>query len=334
MAYPVPSQAPFNKPPIPFTGAIHGGLQPGTMITVTGMVPVSSDRFQVDFQCGSSKHPRADVAFHFNPRFDFFGGYIVCNTLQNQIWGVEERKQEMPFSNGGTFQIMFLAQNDSFMVAVNGQHLLSYKHKIPLSRVDTIGINGQVQVESISFQNSFASPVPASGWPSAPLYSANSFQPAMLPSGPLYPANAAFLSAPLTQSFTVPYATSIPGGLYPGKMIMIYGRIPPNPTRFQINLKYPSGIAFHLSPRSDENAVVRNSFINQTWGKEERSLLGNQMPLSSNQAFTICILCESHGFKTSVNGQYLFDFQHRWQQLQQIDQLEIKDNVTLTSVQV
>ncbi|PIO29382.1 hypothetical protein AB205_0191920, partial [Aquarana catesbeiana] len=56
-------------PPIPYVGTILGGLEPGTMVVIHGTVPNDADRFQIDFQCGSSTSPRSDVAFHFNPRF-------------------------------------------------------------------------------------------------------------------------------------------------------------------------------------------------------------------------------------------------------------------------
>lgn len=34
-------------------------------------------------------------------------------------------------------------------VAVNGAHLLEYKHRVELERVDTLSISGKVQVEAI-----------------------------------------------------------------------------------------------------------------------------------------------------------------------------------------
>lgn len=36
-------------------------------------------------------------------------------------------------------------------VAVNGAHLLEYKHKIPLNRVDTFSISGNVRVHAIGY---------------------------------------------------------------------------------------------------------------------------------------------------------------------------------------
>ncbi|RXM97730.1 Galectin-8 [Acipenser ruthenus] len=120
------------------------------MVIIQGSVPKDSERFQVDFQCGSSVKPRADVSFHLNPRFKK-SAYVVCNTLQQERWGKEEITYEMPFKKGQPFETIILVQRDSFKVAVNGRHLLQYKHRVDLERVDTLGISGQVQIQAIGF---------------------------------------------------------------------------------------------------------------------------------------------------------------------------------------
>ena len=74
-----------------------------------------SRRFQIDLTCGSSVKPRADVAFHFNPRFQK-PPCIVCNTLQKERWGREEILQQMPFRPGAEFEIIVLVLMDQFKV--------------------------------------------------------------------------------------------------------------------------------------------------------------------------------------------------------------------------
>lgn len=76
---------------------------------------LSSCRFQVDLQCGSSVKPRADVAFHFNPRFKR-SNCIVCNTLKNEKWGWEEITYDMPFKKERSFEIVFMVLKDKFQV--------------------------------------------------------------------------------------------------------------------------------------------------------------------------------------------------------------------------
>lgn len=79
------------------------------------MVPVPSHRFQVDLQCGSSIKPRADVAFHFNPRFKRTN-CIVCNTLISEKWGWEEITYDMPFKKEKSFEIVIMVLKDKFQV--------------------------------------------------------------------------------------------------------------------------------------------------------------------------------------------------------------------------
>lgn len=86
-----------------------------TMLSLVHLCTFFLHRFQIDFQCGSCPIPQADIAFHFNPRFEE-GGYVVCNTFERQTWGREERKYEMPFFKGHPFEIRVLVKPDSFLV--------------------------------------------------------------------------------------------------------------------------------------------------------------------------------------------------------------------------
>uniref|UniRef100_A0A8C8RLT7 Galectin n=1 Tax=Pelusios castaneus TaxID=367368 RepID=A0A8C8RLT7_9SAUR len=310
--------APYVKPSVPFTGPIYGGLHDGMMVAISGTVLHTCDRFHINFQCGFSQTPRSDIALHFNPRFED-GGYVVCNTFERQSWGTEERKQEMPFLKGHSFEIQVFVKHDSFLVTVNGCHFVEYKHRIPLSRVDTITVSGGVEVAIISFQG---------------VATSAAFPPMYFAPGSTYIPNAAVPPGPYQpQTYPVPYHTSIAGGLYPSRSLIIKGTILPNAQSFQVNLKWGGHIAFHLNPRFSENAIVRNSFLHQSWGTEERSL-PHGMPLFCGQSFTIWILCEAHCFKVAVNGQHQFEYKHRVPNLHQIDRLEIEGDVILTHVQV
>lgn len=73
-----------------------------------------SHRFQVDFTCGSSMKPRADIAFHFNPRIK--KSCIVCNTLTKECWGREQIHYEMPFRLEVDFELIILILQDQFKV--------------------------------------------------------------------------------------------------------------------------------------------------------------------------------------------------------------------------
>ncbi|XP_020757748.1 galectin-9 isoform X1 [Odocoileus virginianus] len=349
------AQASYINPVVPFTGMIQGGLQDGHKIAVIGVVlPSGGNRFAVNFQTGYNDN---DIAFHFNPRFEE-GGYVVCNTKQRGSWGPEERKMQIPFHRGSSFELCFHVQSSEFKVTVNGNLFMQYAHRVPFHRVDTICITGIVKLSSISFQNIHAAP-------KQPACSMVQFSPAAcFPPRPRgrkskppgsWPAN----SAPITQTvihtihstpgqmfpnpvippvvypnpvYQLPFFTSILGGLYPSKSILVSGTILPSAQRFCINLRSGSDIAFHLNPRFDENAVVRNTQINGSWGPEERSL-PRGMPFFRGQSFSVWIMCEGHCFRVAVDGQHLFEYHHRLKNLTAINNLEVGGDIQLTHVQ-
>ncbi|XP_011927941.1 PREDICTED: LOW QUALITY PROTEIN: galectin-9B-like [Cercocebus atys] len=133
-------------------------------------------------------------------------------------------------------------------------------------------------------------------------------------------------------TYPMPFVTTIPGGLYPSKSIILSGTVLPSAQRFHINLCSGSHIAFHLNPRFDENAVVRNTQINNCWGSEERSL-PRKMPFVRGQSFSVWILCDTHCLKVAVDGQHLFEYYHRLRNLPAINKLEVGGDIQLTHVQ-
>uniref|UniRef100_UPI00398F592D galectin-4-like n=1 Tax=Pristiophorus japonicus TaxID=55135 RepID=UPI00398F592D len=351
---------PVYNPPIPYTGPIPGGLQDGKMIKIQGRVLPHCDRFHVNLQCGlTAQH--CDVAFHFNPRYEN-SGYVVCNTFENRSWCSEERKSEMPIQKGETFQLLILVESDSYKVAVNDRHFLEFKHRIAISRVDTITIAGQIEVVSLSFiNNSFQPAAPAGnatnfnpafpGFPASAFPIGNTGPPGSMfappafdnppgsmfgPPAPANPAGSPFLPSAFPSAMVplqVPYKAPIPGGLFVSRSIVIQGTVKPNANNFFINLKpiNSTDIAFHISPRfGSDYTVVRNSCLQGSWGKEQRSLAEN--PFSPGQLFEITIQCNAPSFRVSVNGRHIFDFEHRYQHLQQINELQVEGDVTLSNV--
>ncbi|XP_072557556.1 galectin-9-like isoform X4 [Paramormyrops kingsleyae] len=245
---------------VPFTGHFQGGLQNWKTITITGRVKHNAKRFHVNLQCGS--RVGADVALHFNQRFDSHPAYVVLNTCRNSAWGAEKRNQ-----------------------------------------MDTIAVDGGVELASISFQN---------------------------PMAPYMPPRQTFPAMPrYSPSFVIPYKATIRGGLRAGRNITIQGVVHPDAKRFHVNLSYVSGIALQLNPRFDENTVVCNNQEQGRWGTEERS---GGMPFSRGQMFTMIVICESHLYRIIVNGVQAFTFNHRHRNLRQISILEVDGNLTLTSV--
>lgn len=315
MSFETPYQM-VSKPHIPYTGTIVGGLHHGDMVVIHGCVPRNADRFQIDFQCGNSTEPRADVAFHFNPRFSW-KHHIVCNTLQNNTWGHEEFYYIMPFEKGQPFEIFFMVLDDKFKVAVNGKQILQYSHRIALTRIDTLGIYGKIQVQTVGFFS--AGPLGSPGLLSSLTLKTDEKN-----------ENALSLE---NYKLLVPYVGIIDGGLKPGYTIAVKGEVDKrNPDCFNINLtsKESGDIALHLNPRMKPKTFVRNSFLYKSWGEEEKSL--SYFPFEPGMYFEIIILCEAHQYKVAVNGEHTLEYKHRFKDLRKINQLEINGAVRLLGV--
>jgi hypothetical protein len=109
--------------------------------------------------------------------------------------------------------------------------------------------------------------------------------------------------------YPVPYQAGIDGGFKPGKKLYVSGILEEKGKDFSINILDNHGkILFHLAPRFNEKAIVRNSKIGDTWDKEERE---GKFVLEKKKSFDIIIANESYAFQVYIDGHHYCAFAHR-----------------------
>ncbi|XP_016320670.1 galectin-9-like isoform X2 [Sinocyclocheilus anshuiensis] len=127
-----------------------------------------------------------------------------------------------------------------------------------------------------------------------------------------------------------PYKKELINGLKPDKNIVIYGIPNPDCKSIAINLRHRYGVAFHYQCRFEENAVVRNTHENGSWGPEEKS---EGIPFMQGQFFQAKISCKAEQYDVSVNGQQAHTYKHCFTKLEDIDVVEVCGDLQLFSVE-
>ncbi|XP_076972041.1 galectin-12 isoform X4 [Tamandua tetradactyla] len=296
-------QPPVFYPVIPYVTTIFGGLRAGKMVMLEGVVPTDARRFQVDFQCGCSLQPQPDIAIHFNPRFHTTKPHAICNTLQSGHWMAEARWPGLPLQRGTGFLILFLFGDEEVKVSVNGQHFLCYPYRLPLSRVDTLGVFGDIFVKAIGFLN------------------INPFEEGERE----YPVGYPFLLK--CPRLEVPCSRALLRGLWPGQVIIVRGLLLPEPKDFTLSLRDESAHA---------PVTLRASFTDRTlawispWGR--KTLILAPFLFYPHRFFEVLLLCQEGGLKLALNGQGLGAISLCQEALERLRELRISGSVQLFCV--
>lgn len=369
-----PGYQPVYNPVIPYLGPIYGGLREKMTVYIQGVADETMTRFFVNLLCGPRED--SDVALHINPRFDGWDK-VVFNSRSGGSWQSEDKVRKMPFTKGEKFELTIHVEPEEYQIKVNREHFHSFKHRVPVAKVQAMHISGDVSVATINVLGGGLPGGPAGGaggpggfpggmfpggFPAGPPGGAGGGYPGGVgpggfPSGPAggagpgYPggsgpggsgpggmwgdfpgSNLPSMSGQLVLNPRTPFSTTISGGMYPKRTLIIRGMVPRHAKRlsFDLVMSRTKDIAFHLNPRVQEGVVVRNSRLHGSWGREERHLSSN--PFTAGQYFDMSIRSGDQRFKVYVNGQHLCDYAHRVPSLAEVDHLDINGDVQLSYV--
>ncbi|XP_053330184.1 galectin-4-like isoform X2 [Spea bombifrons] len=310
------SFAPIYNPTVPFQSAILGGINEGKRVSIQGQARNQAKRFAINFVCFNN-----DIAFHFNPRFDE-GNVIVCNTMQRNSWGSEERKSRMPFQRNTFFDIGITVLGHAFQVTVNGQFTLEYRHRVSYQTIQSLEVKGDVNLTCVTFSGSEQSLPPPPPYSITPSFCMSAFAPpTSMAAGPVSIHNP-----------PMPFMAALQGTFMQNRSIIIVGFVSYGADKFGVDLLNSAtrDIYLHINPRFREGALVRNTKDRGNWGPEERHV--SYMPFTQGQSFQMEIRNEGGCFGVYVGGAKVFTYVHRLP-VTQIDRIEVGGDVTLSYVQ-
>ncbi|KAK2848358.1 hypothetical protein Q7C36_010040 [Tachysurus vachellii] len=303
---------PISNPVLPYVGEIPGGVKQDRAVVFQGTVSADANWFVINFKAGPSDGD--DIAFHYNPRF---GDLTTMNSFRNGNWEMEEKTDHNPFTKGGAFIILVIINSEGYEVFVNGLGHCTFKHRIPLEKVSTINVHGDISLLVWGFID---------GW------STTSSSKELKKITSTQSSTSSFKSAHLEISYPVispalPYVSQVPGRLHQDRAIFLQGTVLADARSFTINFKTgPSDgddIAFHYNPCIG-NYTALNSFRKGNWDKQENA---PDKPFTKGGNFQIIVAFNSEGYEVYVNGLRHCTFKHRIP-LEKVSTLEIRGDIS------
>ncbi|KAB5523552.1 hypothetical protein PHYPO_G00153830 [Pangasianodon hypophthalmus] len=277
-----------NSPRIPYIDTIPGGLRAGMALYFQGVVFATGEVFSFNLVTGPKVDD--DIVFHFNLRNN---DLVVQNSRRNGMWENEEHTSGCPIPKGSAFDIFIVAKREGYEAYVNGKRYCLFKHRMPMEKVATLYICGDVIMNIVGIVENWSTSTFAKELNSGISRTKLSNIQFDVPHPVCNPSK--------------PYSGSIPGGLRPGVALFFQGVVPSDCERFQIDLQTgPKDIALHFNPRM--HSVVLNSCRNGRW-ELQVDIQGG--PFVKGGAFDIIMVIKPEGYEVIVNGLLYCTFNHR-----------------------
>lgn len=200
--------------------------------------------------------------------------------------------------------MQILVTDNNYLISINGQHFASFVHRQPFKQIRCLQVKGDVmdvQVEQVNVLE-YPDTLPHT-------------EPkviAIRPQWTEFPDTGDKETLPF-------YGTLSQQTLTDSHCLHILGRVKILPHSFIINLQrgtkiwpHPT-IAFHLNPRfagiGGQHAIVRNSWFDGKWDREERSdICVDFMP---GKNFHLSILCSDGAYHVYLNKKFISEYRHR-----------------------
>lgn len=203
-----------------------------------------------------------------------------------------------------------LVTEEYYFIAINGKHFAAFGHRFPFSKVKGIEIRDvtDVEMEQITV-NEYPIPLPQN-------------KPLQIAFNRLSAANIEDnLQATEESLLPVPFVGRLEDRFTSGREIHIVGRVKVLPQSFYINLQdgariwpHPN-IPLHLNPRfglnAKKNVMCRNSWLNGSWGEEERCPATDRNAFMPGVRFHLVIACYDEHYQILLNGLLIAEYEFR-----------------------
>ncbi|OQR73834.1 galectin-9-like [Tropilaelaps mercedesae] len=303
---------------VPYKGSVGCKLQLGRVFELRGMVS-GSKRFHLNL-----KHNEDTVALHVNPRIE--DNLLVLNSYEKSEWQEELRVENLSIVPNKPFVITILVDAEDYKIAVNGEHQLSFKHRVDFHKVNRIEVSGGsgLVISELEERDDPRSLLEHASKISADPDSTD---------GQVASLSGHQKSVEVLHNPPVPFVKELEN-LKPGLRISISAKPTRTAHRFHINLcdKASDGnILFHLNPRFDQQYVALNSKQNGSWTTEEGI---QNFQFSQGVHFDLTMLITEQEVTVSFNRKHFTDFKHRLKNVQVFKFLVIEGDVVISSIRL
>jgi Galactoside-binding lectin len=144
--------------PVPCYGRLTENFTHGKRLHIKGRIKILPHSFFLNLQQGSYIWPHPQIAFHFNARFGNVGGrHLICsNSWLNGKWDKELRSECCHFMPGKEFYLVVACEESSFQIYLNDVLIQEYQHRCEPRMIDTLYIQGDIQLQNVFMENTFA----------------------------------------------------------------------------------------------------------------------------------------------------------------------------------
>ncbi|MCI4388611.1 hypothetical protein PGIGA_G00088270 [Pangasianodon gigas] len=295
---------------IPYEVGISKGMRTGIAFHFQGVVPADSDFFVFMFKTGKGEDD--DIAFYLRIYPELASNQRIYSDGK---WDKKGWIVGCPLLKRSAFDIFIVIGNESYVVYLNGWRYSSFKHYIPVERLTTLKIDGDVIVNSIGF---------VSNWSTSAFGNEQRSGTSRWELSKNQSDGAQLICKP-----NQPYLGQIPGGLKYGLTLFFQGVVPSDASGFEINYKTGPNdgddIAFQFRP--ELHAVVCNSYKNGKW-EDQKSI--EEALFAKGEGFDILMIIKPNAYEVTVNGRELCKFTHRMP-LDKVSTLQIRGDVLMNT---